>query len=142
MVVGKINVDISDPDGDALEQPPSSEGTVMRCTITKVPYIYKDKTEDRWKVTAPRRNGKRGHEKWFKREDEAKAYALKIDMKMLGGVFGKRGSSVTFEFACAEWLKKEDKRADHKNRNRDLTKGSLYGKQSDAKCHLLPSSEL
>ena len=108
----------------------------MRAWIRKKPYTYKGKTEDRW-VVGGQNNGRRLPEKMFKREDEAKAYARKLDMKMPDGVIGKRGS-VTFEFACAEWLKKEERRADDKNRNRDLTKGSLYGKQGDARCHLLP----
>ena len=40
--------------------------------------------------------------------------------------------------ACEMWLKNEERRADSGNRNADLTKGSLAGKQSVAKNHLLP----
>jgi hypothetical protein len=47
-------------------------------------------------------------------------------------------ATITFAKACKAWLKHEEGRADSRNRNADLTKGSLAGKQGVAKNHLLP----
>ena len=107
---------------------------MKRAKITKRPYTYKVKSEDRWVVTYSHK-GKRP-EKWFKTRREAEAHAAEVDRKMTEGVFGK--SNVTFAFVCEAWLKRQERRADLSNKNADLTKGSLYGKQSDAKVHLIP----
>ena len=109
---------------------------MKRAKITTRSYIYKGKMEKRWVVTYSHK-GKRP-EKWFQTRREAEAHAAKVDRKMADGVFGKGKSNVTFEFVCEAWLKHEERRADPSNKNADLTKGSLYVKQSDAKCHLIP----
>ena len=110
---------------------------MKRARITKKPYTYKGKTEDRWLVLWTDLKGKR-REKWFQNKRHADAYAIKIDREIEDNVQVADGATMTFAMACEMWLKNEERRADSGNRNADLTKGSLAGKQSVAKNHLLP----
>ena len=110
---------------------------MKRARVTKKPYTYKGKTEDRWLVLWTDRKGKR-REKWLQNKRHAEAYASKIDRELTDLIHVADGATITFAKACEGWLKHEEGRADSGNRNADLTKGSLAGKQSVAKTHLLP----
>ena len=109
----------------------------IRAKITKRPYVYKGKTEDRWLVLWTDLKGTR-REKWFQNKRHAEAYAIKIDRELADNIDVADGATITFAKACKAWLKHEEGRADSRNRNADLTKGSLAAKQGVAKNHLLP----
>jgi hypothetical protein len=111
---------------------------MKRARISKRPYTYKGKTADRWLVLWPDLEGTR-HEKWFKDKRHAEAYARKISRELADLIHVGDTASITFGKACEAWLKHEERRADSRNRNADLTKGSLAAKKSVAKNHLLPA---
>jgi integrase/transposase-like protein len=109
----------------------------MRAKITKRPYTYKGKTEDRWLVKWTDLEGKR-REKWLRNKRHAEAHATKIDRELADNVHVADRATITFAEVCKRWLKHEEGRADSRNRNADLAKGSLAAKQNVAKNHLLP----
>jgi integrase len=111
---------------------------MKRARISKRRYTYKGKTEDRWLVLWSDLEGTR-REKWFKNKRQAEAYASKIGRDLADLIHNADGATITFGKACEAWLKHEERRADPRNRNADLTKGSLAGKKSVAKTHLLPT---
>jgi hypothetical protein len=92
----------------------------MRAKITKRPYTYKGKTEDRWLVLWNDLKGTR-REKWFQNRRHADAYATKIDRELSDNIHVSDGATITFAEACKAWLKHEEKRAGSGNRNADLT---------------------
>ena len=117
---------------------PQREFSVMkRARITKRPYTYNGKTEDRWLVLWTDLKGSR-REKWCRNKRHAEAYAGKIDREIEDNVHIAERASVTFGEACEAWLRHEGRRANSGNLNKDLTRGALAGKQSVAKNHLLP----
>jgi integrase len=115
-----------------------ARGEMKRPRISKRLYTYKGKTDDRWLVLWADLEGTR-REKWCKNKRHAEAYAKKIDMELADLIHVGDTASITFGKACEAWLKHEERRADSRNRNADLTKGSLAAKESVAKNHLLPA---
>jgi Phage integrase, N-terminal SAM-like domain len=111
---------------------------VKRARISKRPYTYKGKTEDRWLAQWTDLKGAR-REKWFHNKRHAEEFATRIDRELADNIHVAERGTITFGKLCEAWLRHEEQRADPRNRNADLRKGSLAAKQSVAKNHLLPA---
>ena len=99
---------------------------MKRARVTKKPYTYKGKTEDRWLVLWTDRKGKR-REKWLQNKRHAEAYASKIDRELTDVIHVADGA-ITFAKACEAWLKHEEGRADSGNRNARIGSNDLGAK--------------
>ena len=111
---------------------------MKRARISKRPYTYKGKTEDRWLVQWADLKGAR-REKWFHNKRQAEEFATRIDRELADNIHVAERGTITFGKLCEAWLRHEERRADPRNRNADLRQGSLAAKQSVAKNHLLPA---
>src|SRR5262245_9270554 len=111
---------------------------VKRARISKRPYTYKGKTEDRWLAQWTDLKGAR-REKWFHNKRHAEEFATRIDRELADNIHVAERGTITFGKLCEAWLRHEEQRADPRNRNASLRKGSLAAKQSVAKNHLLPA---
>jgi integrase len=105
-----------------------------RANITKRPYTYKGKTEERWLVMWTDLKGKR-REKWFHNKRHAEIYAARIDRELADFIHAADRDTVTLAKAAEEYLKSIDQR--HESRNRDIAGYTHRSYHSQIRNHVL-----
>jgi integrase len=116
---------------------PHIEGAAMtRAKITKRPYTYKGKTEDRWLVLWRDLKGIR-REKRFPNKRHAEAFATKIDRELADKIHVADRVTITFKEAAEKYLKWNDQR--HESRNRDLAGATRYNYNNLIRKHVIPA---
>ena len=105
---------------------------MKRASITKRPYTYKGKTEDRWRVLWTDPKGKR-REKSFHNKRHAQDHATKIDRDIDRGIHETGSGKITFGEAWKAWIA----HCEHRRRIGDLAGNTLANREWGAD-HILP----
>lgn len=78
-------------------------------TVRKRPWTYKGVTKEKWVLNYTDQTGQRRQETFEKRKD-ADARRVEVEGQMVKGSHTAKRASVTFEFACREYLKDVQRR--------------------------------